>query len=87
MTRVIAMHDLPTETRELLVKIAADDEIIIEEGGHPLVRITPMPAEMSSTLLPRPPLGQFKGQVWLAPDFDEELPLNFWCPPGDATIN
>jgi hypothetical protein len=29
------------------------------------------------------PLGLFKGKMWMAPDFNKELPENFWCPPDD----
>ncbi|HUO08258.1 MAG TPA: type II toxin-antitoxin system prevent-host-death family antitoxin [Phycisphaerae bacterium] len=81
MTRVFPIQDLPVATRELLAQITTNDEVIIEDAGQPIARITAVPHEEPRKS--RPPLGIFQGQIWMAPDFDDELPLEFWCPPDD----
>ena len=76
------MQDLPAATREFLARIAPNDEIIIEEAGRQLVRITSLPAK-SATKPAHRSLGFWKGKIWTAPDFDDELPEEFWAPTND----
>ncbi|MCL2639985.1 MAG: hypothetical protein FWD53_03985 [Phycisphaerales bacterium] len=80
MIRSISIQDLPLPTRELLTTISPDEELVIEQGGQPVVRITPVPPTHKPQTRP---LGLFQGQVWMAPDFNDELPEEFWCPPDD----
>ncbi len=82
MTRIIPIQNLPTGTREFLARIAPNDEIIIEEAGRQLARITTLPAKAASKPARRP-LGIWKDKVWIAPDFDAELPAEFWTPAQD----
>jgi antitoxin (DNA-binding transcriptional repressor) of toxin-antitoxin stability system len=82
MTRVIHIQDLSPATRELLGRMAPGDELVIEEGGQPVAKITPVAANDAAARGPRK-LGLLAGSVDIAPDFDEELPAEFWNPPGD----
>jgi len=84
MTRVIAIQDLSMPTRELLAGIRSGEEVIIEDAGHPVAKIVPIAAETSGSEKKQPRvLGAWKGKVWTSADFDDELPMEFWSPPGD----
>lgn len=82
MTRTVSIQDLQAHTADLLAGIAADEEIIVEQNGQPLAKISAMPGKPAAKRGERQ-LGMFKGQIWVAPDFDDELPEEFWCPPDD----
>ena len=82
MTRIVPIQNLPVAMRELLSRIAPNDEIIIEEAGRQLVRITSLRAK-SATKPAHRSLGFWKGKVWTAPNFDDELPEEFWAPAND----
>jgi antitoxin (DNA-binding transcriptional repressor) of toxin-antitoxin stability system len=77
MTRIVPIQDLPPLTRELLAKIAPGDELVVEDAGQPVARITPMPPKPAATRGKRE-TGFWKGQIWTSPDFDEPLPDSFW---------
>jgi antitoxin (DNA-binding transcriptional repressor) of toxin-antitoxin stability system len=83
------MHDshhphpgTPALTRELLAQVAEGDELGVEDAGQPVACITPMPSKPAATRGKRQ-LGFWKDKIWTAPDFDEPLPEEFWCPPDD----
>ena len=52
------------------------NEIIIEENGEPLAKITPIekPKEEKQRVA-----GLGKGTIWMSNDFDDELPDEFWA--------
>lgn len=70
------IHHAKTHLSELIAKALEGEDIIIGRAGKPLVRLVPL--ELSS---PRPS-GQWKGQVWIADDFDS-LPEAIQS-PGDS---
>jgi antitoxin (DNA-binding transcriptional repressor) of toxin-antitoxin stability system len=82
MTRTVSIQDLQAHTADLLAGIAADEEIIVEQNGQPLARISPVFSALPPEQGERP-LGLLRGKGWVAPDFDDELPEEFWCPPDD----
>lgn len=59
------MHDAKTHLSQLVERAAAGEEIVIAKAGVPRVRLVPVEE--------RPPRvgGQWKGRVWMAPDFDD----------------
>ena len=59
-------HQAKTQLSKLLERAAAGEEIIIAKAGRPVARLVPY----RPTAAPRRP-GQWRGQVWLAEDFDE----------------
>jgi antitoxin (DNA-binding transcriptional repressor) of toxin-antitoxin stability system len=68
-----------TDFVELLGRVLAGEEVILSQAGNPVARIVPL----NNPPLPRIP-GFDRGQVVIAPDFNEPLPedvLNdFLCP-------
>lgn len=59
-------HEAKTHLSKLLERAAAGEEIIIAKAGRPVARLVPY---RPSTKKRRP--GQWRGEVWMAEDFDE----------------
>ena len=57
-----------------LAKLAwQGEEVIIAKSGKPFLKLVPYQPEaaLEPEKLERRPLGLLKGQIWMAPDFDE----------------
>ena len=59
-------HEAKTQLSKLLERAAAGEEIIIAKAGRPMARLV---AYRGSRARREP--GQWRGQVWMADDFDE----------------
>jgi len=66
----VNVHEAKTHLSRLLARVARGEEIIIARGGKPLARLIPI--ERPGTVAEAFDL--YKGQVWIAPDFDAPLP-------------
>ncbi len=75
MTEIVNMHQAKTSLSRLVEKALAGEEVIIARNGEPLVRLAPIAKKRE----PRVP-GRMRGQIWIAPDFDEmsEEELKDW---------
>jgi antitoxin (DNA-binding transcriptional repressor) of toxin-antitoxin stability system len=59
---------------ELLADVAMGEEVVIERDNKPVARLVGEGLRPKAALVsPRdwPVLGMLRGQVWMAPDFDE----------------
>jgi prevent-host-death family protein len=65
----VNVHDAKTHFSELLKRVEGGEEILIARAGRPVAKLVPLRAPDK----PREP-GAWKGQVWIADDFDEPLP-------------
>ena len=76
MAKTVSIGEAQTQLAGLLA-LARDngDEIIIEENGEPLARLTPI--EKPQTQKTRV-AGLGKGTMRMSEDFDDELPDEFW---------
>lgn len=59
-------HEAKTQLSKLLDRAAAGEEIIIARAGRPVARLVPFREERGKRRS-----GQWRGQVWLSPDFDD----------------
>ncbi len=76
MSQAINIHEAKTHLSRLVEKAAAGEEIVIAKAGKPMARLVPLAAA------PKPKkLGLLKGQIWIAPDFDDPLPADFLITP------
>lgn len=75
MTEIVNMHQAKTSLSRLVEKALAGEEVVIARNGEPLVRLVPVVKKQE----PRVP-GRMKGQIQIAPDFDEmsEEELKDW---------
>jgi len=62
------MHEAKSNLSKLVEEAEAGEEVIIARAGHPVVRLVPVRKQG------RRKLGSWKGQVFMADDFDAPLP-------------
>jgi len=66
--RYVNIADAKTRLSELVEKAASGEEIVIARDHKPVAKLVPVRARVR-----RAP-GTAKGQVWIAPDFDDTPP-------------
>lgn len=57
-----------TSLSRLIQRGLAGEEIVIARNGEPLVKLVPVEKKRE----PRVP-GLYKGKIWVAPDFEDEI--------------
>jgi prevent-host-death family protein len=65
------VHEAKTHFSKLLQRALDGEEVVIAKAGKPVARVVPY--EQPAPAKPRVP-GAWKGKVWIADDFDDELP-------------
>jgi len=65
----VNVHEAKTNFSKLLQRVALGEEIIIAKAGVPVARLVPVQSKPSKR-----PLGLYRGQIWIADDFDAPLP-------------
>ena len=65
---VVNVHEAKTHLSRLLARVEAGEEVIIARSGRPVARLLAL-AQPGKRVL-----GQDKGRVWIADDFDAPLP-------------
>lgn len=68
--RQVNLYEAKTHLSELVELAAAGREIVIAKAGEPRARLVSL---LPPSRPPRTP-GQWKGQIWIAEDFDAPLP-------------
>jgi antitoxin (DNA-binding transcriptional repressor) of toxin-antitoxin stability system len=74
MTTTIDIRDLPARLGEALAAVATGAEVVLTDGPTPRARLVPLPPPTAA----RKP-GLHPGAMTAAPDFDAELPDEFWA--------
>ena len=62
----VNIHDAKTHLSRLVDRVAAGEEITIARAGKPVAKLVPYQEPTEPRVL-----GAWRGQVWIAPDFDE----------------
>ncbi len=75
MTKTVNVNEISIQT--VITSAKNGDEIVLEENGKPIAKITPI-AEVEQTQLKPRILGLGEGTTWMSDDFDDELPDEFW---------
>lgn len=80
MTRTISISEIQNSAQAIIDLTRNGDEIVIEENGEPVVKVTPIESiekpEIKERILG---LGGGKGKgYWMSDDFNSELPDEFW---------
>lgn len=68
--QVVNIHQAKTNLSKLIEVIMEGHEVIIGKSGKPVAKLVAYKEDKS----PREP-GCWKGKVWIAEDFDKEIPL------------
>jgi antitoxin (DNA-binding transcriptional repressor) of toxin-antitoxin stability system len=73
MTKILSINEVSIQT---IIALARNgDEIVLEENGEPLAKVTPIEKTESKQRVLG--LGRGKG-YFMSEDFDDELPDEFW---------
>lgn len=70
MGKIVNIYEAKTNFSKLVERAEAGEEIIIGRNGKPVARIAPLSAARKGGVK----FGALKGQIWMAPDFDELPP-------------
>ncbi len=62
----VNIHEAKTHLSRLLEEVESGEEVVIARNGKPVARLVPV----QQARQPRKP-GSLRGQIWMAPDFDE----------------
>jgi prevent-host-death family protein len=65
----VNVGEAKTHLSKLLERVERGEEIIIAQAGKPVAKLIPYQEKKA----PRVP-GGLEGKIWIAPDFDDELP-------------
>ena len=69
MTTTVNIHEAKTQLSQLLLRVSMGEEVVIARAGKPVARLVAF-GEKPTQRIP----GSAKGQVWIAPDFNDPLP-------------
>ncbi len=72
MTKTLSVNEVSIQTVIALTRNG--DEIVLEENGEPLAKVTPIEKSEPKQRV----FGLGKGKTWMSEDFDDELPDEFW---------
>ncbi|MDQ3042569.1 MAG: type II toxin-antitoxin system prevent-host-death family antitoxin [Acidobacteriota bacterium] len=73
MTRTISISEISNSARAIIDLTRDGDEIIIEENGEPVAKVTPL----AKPEIKERVFGLGKG-YWMSDDFNDGLPDEFW---------
>lgn len=74
MTKTVSINEVKNSIQVVIDLTKNGDEIVIEENGKPIVKITPLAKPERKERV----LGLGKGDYYMSDDFDDELPDEFW---------
>ena len=69
--KVVNIHEAKTHLSRLLLDVENGQEVTIARAGRPIARL--VPAEKPR----KRELGLERGQIWIAPDFDDPMPADW----------
>ena len=72
--RQVNIHEAKTHLSELIAAAERGEEVVIARANKPAVRLVPIEAPTKKKRI----VGMHQGQMWVAEDFDEPLPDEFW---------
>lgn len=65
----VNIHEAKTNFSKLLQRVILGDEVIIAKAGVPVAKLVRFTSKQGKR-----PLGFYRGQIWIADDFDAPLP-------------
>ena len=68
--RQVNVHEAKTQLSKLLAEVEKGGEIVVARNGRPVAKLIPFPKPAKKRLR----VGNWKGRIWISPDFDAPLP-------------
>jgi len=78
MTRTLNINEINNSIQAVLALTKNGDEVVLEENGNPVAKVTPIGTVKKPENLPPRIAGLREGRSWMSDDFDDELPDEFW---------
>ncbi len=78
MTRTLNINEINNSIQAVLALTKNGDEVVLEENGNPVAKVTPIGMVEKPENLPPRIAGLREGRSWMSDDFDDELPDEFW---------
>lgn len=66
MSHTVPVNEAKTQLSRLIERVLAGEEIVIRRGSEPVAKLVPYEPPTQGRQL-----GRLRGQIWIAPDFDE----------------
>ena len=66
---IVKIHAAKTQLSKLLAEVERGAEVIVARNGTPVAKLVPFPKPARKRLR----VGNWKGQIWMSPDFDAPL--------------
>jgi prevent-host-death family protein len=68
MSKPVSISEAKTQLSKLVARAERGEDVTIRRGNKPVVKLVAIAPERRSS---GSPVGALKGQIWIAPDFDE----------------
>ena len=68
--RQVNVHEAKTQLSRLLAEVERGGEVVVARNGRPVAKLIPFPKAAKKRLR----VGNWKGRIWISPDFDAPLP-------------
>lgn len=78
MTRTLNVNEINNSIQAVLALTKNGDEVVLEENGNLVAKVTPIGTVEKPENLPPRIAGLREGRSWMSDDFDDELPDEFW---------
>ena len=65
----VNVHEAKTQLSRLLAEVERGREVIVARDGVPVAKLVPFPSPIKGRLR----VGDWKGKIWISPDFDSPL--------------
>ena len=78
MTRTLNIYELNNSIQAVLALTKNGDEVVLEENGNPVAKVTPIETVKKTENLQSRVAGLREGRSWMSDDFDDELSDEFW---------
>jgi antitoxin (DNA-binding transcriptional repressor) of toxin-antitoxin stability system len=72
-TKVVTVQEAEGHLLELIALVEQGEEFVITHDDRPKAKLVPIVEPPQKRAF-----GQYRGQVWMSPDFDDPLPDDFW---------
>lgn len=69
MAASVSIHEAKTHFSKLVKRAEEGEEIVVRRGSEPVAQIGPLKKKRGGVT----GRGSMKGEIWIAPDFDEPL--------------
>ncbi|MGH7899429.1 MAG: type II toxin-antitoxin system Phd/YefM family antitoxin [Candidatus Binatia bacterium] len=76
--KTVTIEEAQGNLAELIENANAGDEVILAKGDEPVAKLVALPRKQPTGKPPPRTVGDFRGRIRMADDFNDPLPDEFW---------